>query len=343
VKGPLGHLELTIPAVAAPMAGGPTTPAMVIEAARVGSFGFLAGGYKTPQLLAQQIAEVRATTSSFGVNLFAPNPVPVDRSAFRHYAATIKPEADRYDLVLDGDAPVEDDDAWEDKVGLLLADPVPVVSFTFGLPAPDTLEAFRRCGTVVIQSVTSPEEAVQASALPVDILAVQSGDAGGHWGTLTPAQPPTLRRLPDLVRAVRLATALPIVGAGGIGSAADVRAALEAGADAVMVGTLLLLTPESGASATYQKALASAGDIGTVSTRAFSGRPARALPNLFIKRYDPLAPLGYPAVHHLTTPLRRAAAQAGDSERINLWAGTGYRQARAESTGDALIRLTAPL
>ena len=87
MKGPLSSLGLTCPVLAAPMAGGATTPALVAAAARAGSLGFLAAGYKTPDLLRQQIAEVRERTPVFAVNLFAPNPVPVDPAEFRRYAA----------------------------------------------------------------------------------------------------------------------------------------------------------------------------------------------------------------------------------------------------------------
>lgn len=56
---PLSDLSLTNLVLAAPMAGGPSTPACVTAAARAGSLGFLAAGYKTPQLLAEQIRAVR--------------------------------------------------------------------------------------------------------------------------------------------------------------------------------------------------------------------------------------------------------------------------------------------
>jgi NAD(P)H-dependent flavin oxidoreductase YrpB (nitropropane dioxygenase family) len=77
-----------------------------------------------------------------------------------------------------------------------------------------------------------------------------------------------------------------------------------------------------------------------VLTRAFSGRPARALRNHFVDRYDAIAPAGYPAVHHLTSPLRKAAAAAGDAERVNLWAGTGFRHAAEGSVAEVLGHLT---
>ncbi|MEV0461230.1 nitronate monooxygenase, partial [Catellatospora methionotrophica] len=110
-----------------------------------------------------------------------------------------------------------------------------------------------------------------------------------------------------------------------------------AGADAVSVGTVLLRSDEAGTSAVHRAALTDPARTGTVITHAFTGRPARALRNGFIDEHGEHAPYGYPAVHHLTTGLRRAAAAAGDAERVHLWAGTGYRRA---ATGPAAAIVT---
>ncbi len=335
----LANLNLTNPVLAAPMAGGPSTPALVIAAARAGTIGFLAGGYKTPEGLAEEINAVRSQTEAFGVNLFAPNPLPVDPDAFRSYARLIQPEADPYAIDLAGMSPIEDDDDWQAKIDLLLTVPVPVVSFTFAIPQTAVIVALRKAGTLVIQTVTSPEEARLAAAARVDLLAVQGFRAGGHSGTLTPQRPPERVELRDLVRQMRRAVTVPLIAAGGLSTSADVAAVLHAGADAAMVGTVLLRTDESGASPVYKAAMAERTDCRTIVTRAFTGRPARALPNLFTQRYDATAPSGYPAIHHLTSPLRRAAATAGDAERINLWAGTGHHHASNEPAASVLARL----
>jgi NAD(P)H-dependent flavin oxidoreductase YrpB (nitropropane dioxygenase family) len=58
-----------------------------------------------------------------------------------------------------------------------------------------------------------------------------------------------------------------------------------------------------------------------------------------VDRFHDQAPAGYPALHHLTSPIRKAAAAAGDPEGINVWAGTGYRDATEEPAADLLRRL----
>jgi nitronate monooxygenase len=342
MSGLFAGIGVTSPVVAAPMAGGPTTPALVAAAGRAGALGFLAAGYRTPDDLAAQIAAVRgAGTGAFGVNVFAPNPVAVDPAQFRAYAAALREDGAKFGLDL-GSAPiVENDDAWHDKIAMLVADPVPVVSFTFGLPPREDLLALRRAGAILLQTVTCADEARAAAEAGVDGLVVQASAAGAHSGTFTPGAVPADVPLPELLRLVRAVVPLPLIGAGGVATADDVVAVLGAGAEAAMAGTALLRTDESGASAAHKAALVEMSTVPTVVTRAFSGRPARALRNGFVSRFDARAPLGYPAVHHLTTPLRRAAAAAGDTERMNLWAGRRFRHARPGAARAALAGLGA--
>lgn len=321
------------------MAGGPSTPELVVAAAEVGSLGFVAAGYKAVDELADQVEHVRRATSCFGVNVFAPNAVPVDAHAFAAYVDALRPLAAVYDVDLTGVSPRDDDDGWHDKIDLLLSDPVPVVSFTFGLPDIDVVRGLHQAGSLVLQTVTTEAEAEQAAARGVHGLVVQSARAGGHLGTFTPHVPVETVPADELVRRVRSRVDLPIWAAGGISSPADVGDVLAAGAEAAVVGTVLLRSPESGASRTYRDALADPARTETVVTRAFSGRPARGLRNRFIDELGDRAPLGYPAVHHLTSPIRKAAAAAGDPENINIWAGTGHAQATGEPVADILLRL----
>lgn len=322
------------------MAGGPTTPELVTAVSEAGGFGFLAAGYKTPQAVAEEVARVRATGRPFGVNLFVPQPDPVDLDAFRRYAARLAPEADRYGVDLDPE-PVSDDDHWRDKIDLLLADPVPVVSFTFGLPEAAVLRALRRAGSRVLATVTTPGEARQAEESGVDGLVVQGASAGGHSATYDPGRTIVDEPAADVVARVRAESPLPLIAAGGVDGPDAVRDLLAAGAEAVAVGTLLLRTPEAGTSPTHRAAIADPAFTRTVITRAFTGRPARGLRNAFIERHEAHAPLGYPSLHHLTRPIRQAAAQAGDPQAVHLWAGTGFGQVEEAPAADIVRRLVA--
>jgi NAD(P)H-dependent flavin oxidoreductase YrpB (nitropropane dioxygenase family) len=335
----LARLGVELPVLAAPMAGGPGTPELAIAAGRAGSLGFLGAGYKTPEAIAAEIGAVREAGVPFGVNLFAGTPVPVDRREFARYALELRPEAQALGVELDARAPREDDDRWSEKLEVLLADPPPLVSFTFAVPPPDDLAALRARGSVLVQVVTSPAEAAAATEAGVDALAVQSSAAGGHWGTFTPGEPAAPGSLSDLLAAVAERSALPLLAAGGLATPQDVSGALGAGARAALVGTALLLAQEAGTVEAHRAALAD-GTRETTVTRAFTGRPARGLRNGFIERHEAGAPIGYPAIHHLTAPVRRAAAASGEPERLHLWAGTGFREARAQPAGEILQRLS---
>lgn len=331
MSSPISDLGLQIPVIAAPMAGGPTTPAMVVAAHRAGGMGFLAAGYKTPDAVEAELRTVHDVGIPFGINIFAPNPVPITAEHYTDYAVAMQREADRFGLSLP-DSPIDSDDHFDAKIELLRAHPVPIVSFTFGIPGREVIRGLQRAGSAVVQTVTSRAEAEAAAAAGVDALAVQASVAGGHSGTLTPDNPAPARPLDELVADIASSVGLPVMAAGGLTTAADVAEVLRAGAEAAVVGTVLLLADESGASATHQAALEDPARTDTVMTRAFTGRPARALRNTFIDTYEASAPLGYPAIHFLTSPLRKAAAAAGEPDLVHLWAGTGYRHARRAPT-----------
>ncbi|MFI2611836.1 NAD(P)H-dependent flavin oxidoreductase [Kitasatospora sp. NPDC018619] len=317
--------ELAVPVIAAPMAGGPSTPELVAAVNRAGGLGFLAAGMKSAAALSEQITAVRkASDRPFGVNLFVPGP-PGDAAAVAAYRERLRPEAERWDVELPQEAGPDRDD-WEAKLALLVADPVPVVSYTFGLPTAEEAAALRAVGTMQVATVTSPQEARAAEALGMDALCVQGPEAGGHRGTHRAADQPGELPLLRLLPAVREVTALPLIAAGGLGDGPAVAAALRAGAVAVQLGTALLRSDESGASAAHRAALVELRE--TAVTRAFTGRPARGLRNAFMDRYGPYAPPAYPEVNRLTTPLRAAAARRGDTTAMHLWAGTAHRLAR---------------
>lgn len=330
--------DLHIPLIVAPMAGGPSTPALVAAAAHAGATGFLAGGYKTVDAMAAEIADTRTRASGpFGVNLFVPH--AADRvTDLTAYQAELAAEFTRYSVPLPETDPA-DTDAWAEKIELLLADPVPVVSFTFGLPDAHTIDRFHAVGTHVTATVTDTDEASAAVAVGADSLCVQGPDGGGHRGTHAVDKAPDARDLDQLLRDVRGGTDVPLIAAGGIGTAADIARLLTIGAQAIQMGTLLLRTPESGASPAYKQALASGAFTAATVTRAFSGRWARGLTNRFIRDHDGHAPASYPQVHQLTKPLRAAAAAIGDPDGLALFAGSGFTHSREAPAAEVLESL----
>ncbi|MFJ1753973.1 NAD(P)H-dependent flavin oxidoreductase [Kitasatospora sp. NPDC088134] len=323
--------DWAVPVVAAPMAGGASTPELVAAVNGAGGLGFLAAGYRSAAEMSQQAQWARELTGRpVGVNLFVPGP-PAEAAAVAAYRELLLPEARKWGVELPAVIPPDRDD-WDAKLEALLRRPVEWVSYTFGLPEPAEVAAVRAAGMRQLGTVTSPEEARAASALGLDALTVQGPEAGGHRATHRAEDRPDTRPLLQLLTAVREVTDLPVIAAGGLGDGASIAAALRAGAVGVQLGTAYLRTEESGASAAYRRAL-TALDTTTV-TRAFTGRPARALRNAFTEAHADQAPPAYPEIHHLTQPLRAAATRREDLTAMHLWAGTAHRSAREGGAAD---------
>jgi len=274
-------------------------------------------------------AEVRAVGDGArcGVNLFVPGP-EADTEAYSEYVKRLGKEAGE---------PRWSDDAWAEKVALLVREPVAVVSFTFGCPGDEEIVRLREVGSECWVTVTSPAEAAQAEASGADVLIAQGYEAGAHQGTFDLASEDEPFGLVALLQLLRAETQLPLVASGGIGSGAGVAACLTAGAGAVQLGTAFMLCPEAGTSAAHREALKERRP--TRLTRAFTGRRARGAVNRFLSEHDD-APAAYPEVHYATAPIRAAAREAGDAEALNLWAGQAHWLAREEPAATVVDRLT---
>jgi nitronate monooxygenase len=312
--------QLAVPVIAAPMAGGPSTPELAAAVSTAGGLGFLAAGYLTADALAGQLDRAAELTAQpVGVNLFVPGaPSTADTAA---YADRLAAEARRYGA--EPGVPAWDDDHYPAKLDLLVQRAAPVVSFTFGRPDPDDVRRLHDAGSQVVVTVTSPAEARLAAEVGADALCVQGSEAGGHQSRFTDDADAETFGLLSLLRLVGAETELPLIAAGGIVHGADLAAVLAAGAVAGQCGTAFLRCPEAGTQPAQRAALA-AGDRPTAFTRAFSGRTARGLVNRFLTEHSAAAPAAYPDVHRLTRPIRAAAGKAGDPEAMSLWAGQTY-------------------
>jgi nitronate monooxygenase len=331
--------SLRFPVIAAPMAGGPTTPELVAAVTGAGGFGFLAGGYLTADALGYRISKTAELTAEpFGVNLF----VPGARSAadLSGHRERMLAEARRYG-VEPGDAHW-DDDGYPAKLALVVERRIPVVSFTFGLPSAENVARLHDVGSQVVVMVTGPEEAELAARAGADALCVQGFEAGAHRGLF--ADDPALPaggEVYGLLAALRLISSvveLPLIATGGLVHGADVAAVLVAGAVAAQLGTAFLRADEAGTQLTHQRALAEGGRK-TAFTRAFSGRPARGLVNRVVTEQSEQAPAAYPDLHHLSKPIRAAAGEAEDPEAMSLWAGQTYPLAVAGPAAEIIAKL----
>jgi nitronate monooxygenase len=139
---------------------------------------------------------------------------------------------------------------------------VPMVDFHAGRPSPELVERAHAAGCRVGWQVGSLTDARAAEDAGCDLIIAQGNEAGGRAAGTT-ALLPLLAELAGELE-------LPILAAGGIASAATVRAALSAGADGVRVGTRFIASAESGAHPAWIDALIAARSEEAVVTERFS-------------------------------------------------------------------------
>ncbi len=324
------------PVVVAPMAGGPSTAELVTAAAAAGGASASWRAATRPprrwrRRSARSARRPRERSASTSSCRAARRPSLAETA---RYVGSLGPDAATAGAAL-GD-PAWDDDDWAAKLDVLLTAPVPLVSFTFGCPPRDVVRSLQDAGSLVVVTVTQPEEARLAAGAGADGLCSQGREAGAHRGTFTNVRSVSEElSLLDLVAAVAGVCGLPQIATGGIMDAGGAAAVLRAGAVAAQCGTAFLRCPESGAHPAYKAALADDRFTRTALTRAFSGRPARGLVNQFMRDH-PGAPPAYPEINNATRPLRTAAARSGDVDRMSLWAGTGFRQATARPAAEVI-------
>lgn len=360
---------LTCPIVQAPMAGGATTPELIAAVSNFGGLGSLGAGMTDPATIAKQIDSIKTLTDKpFAVNLM----VLTEQESTLFDAPMPEWLADYYaDHDISVDLPDYPAQNFESQLAVLLDNPVPVASFTFGIICAEQVEALHRVGTKVIGTANHPLEAKAWADIGADAVCVQGLEAGGHrggWLAISEADPLGLLTLITQTRAL---TAIPLIAAGGLMSAADIAAVQSAGAELAQLGTAFLTTHESGINRVYKDSLLQAANgkrpATTRLTRLFSGKPARGLLNEYLRTYAefdrspesrkysldtnpvaasrskviPLPP--YPQLNAMTRQLRATAAREGNAEYMSLWAGQGVTMVREESVSELMGRLLSEL
>ncbi len=340
----LRRLGVPHPIIQAPMAGGPSTPALVAAVSSAGALGSFAGGYLPADAIRSAIREIRRLTDRpFGVNLFVPEPdrrSPTDEELARAQEA-LRPFRD--ELGIPAPPRIPPPPPFEAQLDAVLEERVPVFSFTFGaLPEADVKRLHDR-GILVLGTATTPGEAAVLELSGVDAVVAQGSEAGGHRGTF--GGPPeggligTVALVPQVVDRV----GVPVIAAGGIVDGRGIVAALALGASAVQMGTAFLASAESGAHFRHKEAVLTRSDEDrTALTRAFTGRLARGVRNRFmveIERRGAILP--YPLQGLLTQDIRQASARAGRDEFLSLWAGQAAPLATGKGAREIVEDLVA--
>lgn len=341
----LGRLGIAHPIIQGPLGGGPSTPELVAAVSNARGLGSLGAAYSTPDQIANDIARIRSLTSKpFQVNLFAGGwdaNAQADASPMLEILAEIH---HALGIALPA-PPIPKPDPFPDQLEVVLTAQPPIFSFTFGIPTPDAIARLKQRGILILGTATTVAEARLLRDAGADAIAAQGAQSAAHRGTFADPFESSMIPTLDLVRGIVAAVDLPVIAAGGIMDGTDIVASIDAGASAVMLGTAFLVTDESAASPAHKQAILNAARDNTVVTRAFSGRPARGIPNKFIQtlagRENAILP--YPLQNALTRAMRTAAAQQGNADFLALWAGQGLTRARSMPAAKLVDKLVAEM
>ena len=348
----LDLLGIELPIIQAPMAGANDIE-MVVAVSQAGGLGSLPCAQLSAAQVLEAVQHIRTKTSApFNLNFFChipPDPRdPVVQARLKDWRQHLTPFYEEAGLPADTPIPVSGRAPFDETYCRMVEEVNPaVVSFHFGLPAPDLLQRVKATGAKILSSATTVAEARWLEARGVDARGVDAviamgAEAGGHRASFLPMdmsrQVGTFALVPQIVDAV----SVPVIAAGGIADGRGMAAALMLGASAVQIGTAYLLTDEATISDAHRAALLAVTDDDTQITNVFTGRPARGIINRVMRELGPMSALtpDFPLAGGALTPLKNSKALNGSKDFTNLWAGQSAALARptdAASLTKALV------
>jgi nitronate monooxygenase len=338
-------LGTELPLIQAPMAGVQLS-ALAAAVSNAGGLGSLPCAMLAPDGMRKELTALRAATNKpFNVNFFCHTPPVPDEARERAWRAKLAPFYREYGIDPDKVPGGPGRTPFSAEAADVLDEFAPaVVSFHFGLPAPELLKRARARGAKILASATTVAEALWLEARGVDAIIAQGVEAGGHRGNFLShdltTQIGTFALLPQVVRAVKV----PVIAAGGIADAKGVAAAMALGAAGVQIGTAYLLCQEATTSAVHRAGLKSEAARHTALTNVFTGRPARGIVNRVMRELGsmnngvPEFPLGTAAI----APLRAKAEAQGSGEFSPLWSGQNASGCREIPAAELTRELARP-
>ncbi|KAF3072433.1 hypothetical protein TsFJ059_000705 [Trichoderma semiorbis] len=248
------------------VAAGPKLAAAVTNA---GGMGVIGGVGYTPEMLKEQIAELKSylndKNAPFGVDLLIPQVGGNARKT--NYDYTKGKLNELTDIIIESGAKL-------------------FVS-AVGVPPKAIVDKLHKHGILYMNMIGHVKHVQKCIDVGVDIICAQGGEGGGHTGDI-----PTTVLIPAVVeicnkhKSPLTGGPVQVIAAGGIHNGQLLAASLMMGAGAVWVGTRFILTDEAGAPKSHKEAVRTAGHDDNVRTIIFTGRPMRVRNNSYINDWE---------------------------------------------------------
>lgn len=340
------QLNIRLPVIQAPMAGGIITPTLISEITKNGGLGSLPLGYLSLDEAQNAIRKTMVMTSKqFVVNIFIPSPTTLPtKKQVRTMLEYVNQHRLSFGLPALVEIPLEIEPDIDELLDMLINEGVTIVSFTFGILNQSRMNRLKKKNVFVIGTATTVQEGLALEAVGCDAVIAQGYEAGGHrGGGFLTRQNGGLIGLLALVPQMADALNIPVVASGGIMDGRGIAAALTLGASAVQMGTAFLTCEESHASSLHKQMILASPAESTCVTSIFTGKPVRGFKNELVtmteKDFNEDDLLPYPMQHQLTKELRGSANKSGHLEYAGLWSGQGSQLSRSLSIKHLMIAL----
>lgn len=338
-------LGTELPIIQAPMAGVQDSE-LTIAVCNAGGLGSLPCGMLSSEMLQAEIRRIQAATPApYNLNFFCHRVSDYPEPVRQRWQSLLAPYFDEFGVTASAGTASASRHPFSHDVADVIETARPAfVSFHFGLPDKPLLQRVKSWGTKVLSSATTLDEALWLEANGADGIILQGLEAGGHRGMFLSMDLGSQQPLRALLVQAKDKLAVPVIAAGGLGSAADINAALKAGADAVQIGTAYLLCDEAKTSAIHRRAIGQQ-PVQTQITTLFSGRPARGIVNRAMAELGPLheaaPPFPFAAID--MGLLRQAAERQGIGDFSPLWCGQNTSGCRDVPAAELTLALAAGL
>nr|POE87830.1 putative nitronate monooxygenase [Quercus suber] len=248
------------------VAAGPKLAAAVSNAGGIGVIGGV--GY-TPDMLREQIAELKGflkdKNAPFGVDLLLPQ---VGGSARKTNYDYTKGKLD-------------------ELITIIIDSGARLFVSAVGVPPKHVVERLHKAGILYMNMIGHPKHVAKCLDLGVDMICAQGGEGGGHTGDVpTTILIPTVAALCKGKKSPMTGQPVQVIAAGGLFNGQSLAAALALGASAVWIGTRFVLSEEAGAPKAHQEAVRTSGFDDNVRTIIFTGRPLRVRNNPYINNWE---------------------------------------------------------
>ena len=322
---------------------GACPPSLSVAVANAGGMGACGALLMSPESIRAWVEEFRQQSQGeFQLNLLVTDPPPArnpeledrQREFLEAWGPPVSPDM--------GDAVLPD---FEAQCEAMIEAKPKVISSIMGLYSPALVLKLKARGILWFATATTVAEARTAEQAGADAIVAQGMEAGGHRGAFHADEAESqMVGLIALVPQVADAVSVPVIAAGGIADSRGVAAALILGASAVQIGTGFLRSAESSIHSAYAERLGRTDAHETILTRAFTGRAGRSIATRYVQASaSPTAPAPapYPVQRGFTRAMREDGLRAGDTERMQMWAGQAARFASAQPAGVIARKLWA--